>query len=438
VEAASPANGVYRRRRDDVIGVPVEQVEERRRAEEILRQAQKMSVLGQLTSGIAHDFNNMLSVIIGSLEILERRLGTDDPKIHSSIRLAVRCAERSAGLTSLLAFARLEPLDPKPVDANSLITGMSGLLGLALGEAIPVETSLAAGLWSTSTDLNQLENALLNLAINARDAMPDGGTLTFETANIEFDKIPDRARPAGPPDQYVMIAVSDTGTGMSKDVMEKVFEPFFTTKPPGHGTGLGLSQVQSFVRQSGGHIQLWSEPGRGTTIKLYLPRYLTATSEGRAHEPSGAKTERPAIPPLRSQAEQILVVEDDELLLASVTTMLEELGYSVLSASDGATALRLLAATPAVRLMLTDIGLPGRMNGWQLSNEARRNRPDLLVLYTTGYPRNAVIHRGRLEANTELICKPFAPAALLCKIESLLEQAQSGRNDCPGWPPADR
>jgi PAS domain S-box-containing protein len=392
------------------------ETEERQRVEGTLRQVQKMDVLGQLTGGIAHDFNNMVGVIIGSLEILQRRLQTDDPKILGPIRSAEQAAERSAALThGLLAFARQQPLEPKPIDVNRMVTGMSSLLNRALGEDIAIETVLAAGLWTISTDLNQLENALLNLAVNARDAMPNGGKLTIETANTHLDEAYAGAHTEVTPGQYVMIAVTDTGSGMPEETIEKAFEPFFTTKEPGRGTGLGLSQVYGFVKQSAGHIKIYSELGEGTTVKLYLPR------------PSGnaitiREESSPQALPGHSRSETILVVEDNELLLASVAAMLREQRYQVLAAPDGVVALQLLDAVPDVRLLFTDVGLPGGMNGRQLADEARRRRPDLLVLFTTGYTRNAIIHQGRLDAGVEFIGKPFTYAALLAKIQRVLEQ----------------
>jgi PAS domain S-box-containing protein len=388
---------------------------ERERAEGILRQAQKMDVLGQLTGGIAHDFNNMLGVIVGNLEILEKRLQTDDPKIWNLIQGAMRGAERSAALTHrMLAFSRQQPLEPKPMDANKLVTGMSSLLHRTLRESIGIETVLAAGLWTVSADINQLENALLNLAINARDAMPNGGKLTIETGNVYLDETYASAHTEVTPGQYIMIAVTDTGVGMSAATIEKAFEPFFTTKEPGQGTGLGLSQVYGFVKQSVGHIKIYSEVGEGTTVKLYLPR---AMSEGTSFtEVSTARSQ-----PVRSRSETILVVEDNELLLASVATMLQEQGYRVLTAPNGIVALQLLDAEPDIQLLFTDVGLPGGVNGRQLADEAHRRRPDLLVLFTTGYTRNAIIHQGRLDPGVEFIGKPFTYAAFLAKIDRLLE-----------------
>jgi PAS domain S-box-containing protein len=392
------------------------ETEERLRLEGTLRQVQKMDVLGQLTGGIAHDFNNMLGVIIGSLEVLQRRLQTDDPRILGPIRSAMQASERSAALThGLLAFTRQQPLEPKPIDANKLVTSMSSLLNRTLGESIEIETVLAAGLWTTLADPNQLENALLNLAVNARDAMPDGGKLTIETGNTHLDEAYASAHAEVTSGQYVMIAITDTGSGMSVETIEKAFEPFFTTKELGRGTGLGLSQVYGFVKQSAGHIKIYSELGEGTTVKLYLPRPVGNGATIR--EESGLQAL-----PAHVRTGTILFVEDNDLLLASVAAMLREQGYRVLTAPDAEVALQLLDAAQDVRLLFTDVGLPGGMNGRQLADEARYRRPDLLVLFTTGYTRNAIIHQGRLDPGVEFIGKPFTYAALLARIQRLLEQ----------------
>jgi PAS domain S-box-containing protein len=373
--------------------------EERERAEGILRQAQKMDVLGQLTGGIAHDFNNMLGVIVGSLEILQLRLQTNDAKILDPIRSAQQAADRSATLThGLLAFSRQQALEPKPIDANKLVTGMSGLLNRTLGENIEIETVLAAGLWTIAADINQLENALVNLAVNARDAMPQGGKLTIETGNTYLDEAYARTHAEVTPGQYVMIAVSDTGIGMSEVTIERAFEPFFTTKELGRGTGLGLSQVFGFIKQSAGHIKIYSEHGEGTTVKLYLPR--AAGFDTYAREQAAAP--RPAAQP---RSEKILIVEDNDLLLESVSTMLQEQGYRVLAARTGTVALQLLDSEKEIHLLFTDVGLPGGINGRQLADEARRRHPDLRVLFTTGYTQNAIIHQGRLDRGVELYRK---------------------------------
>jgi PAS domain S-box-containing protein len=389
---------------------------ERETAEAMLRQSQKMEVLGQLTGGMAHDFNNMLGVIIGNLEILQQRLASDDEKIQNPIQAALQGAERSAALThSLLAFARQQPLEPRTVDVNRLVSAMSGVLNRTLGESIAIETVLAAGLWTVTADINQLESAMLNLAVNARDAMPNGGKLTIETANSYLDEAYASAHVEVTPGQYVMLAVTDTGIGMSEETIDEAFEPFFTTKEAGEGTGLGLSQVYGFVKQSNGHIKIYSELGEGTTVKLYLPRSAgdsVGVGEGIGSPATAAQ----------SRSETILVVEDNELLLASVATMLREQGYRVLTVSNASTALEVLASED-IDLLFTDVRLPGRLDGRQLADEGRRLCPDLKVLFTTGYTRNAIIHQGRLDPGVEMIGKPFTYAALIVKVQRVLSQA---------------
>jgi PAS domain S-box-containing protein len=388
--------------------------EERERAEQMLRQVEKLDVLGQLTGGIAHDFNNMLGVITGNLEILQMRLGSLDARIADPIRHAMEAADRSAVLTQqLLAFSRRQPLAPTAVEVNRLVSGMSNLLHRTLGENIAIETVLAAGLWPALADVNQLENALLNLALNARDAMPDGGKLTIETGNVYLDEAYAAAHAEVTEGQYVMLAVTDTGTGMSRELIDKAFEPFFTTKPSGRGTGLGLSQVYGFIKQSAGHIEIYSEVGLGTTVKLYLPR---STGDGLG---ALASSEAPAACPQQHPG-TILVVEDNELLSSSTSQMLQQYGYRVLTAADGAAALRILESERDVRLLFTDVGLPGPLNGRQLAEEAQRRRPNLKVLFTTGYARNAIIHQGRLDPGVEFISKPFSYAALIAKIGRLM------------------
>jgi CheY-like chemotaxis protein len=305
-------------------------------------------------------------------------------------------------------------LAPKPLDLNKLVSGLSDLLARTLGESIRIETVLAGGLWQTLADENQLENALLNLAVNARDAMPDGGKLTIETANAHLDEAYTRQEQEVTPGQYVQLAVTDTGTGMPPEVMAKVFEPFFTTKGTGRGTGLGLSQVYGFIKQSGGHVKLYSEPNQGTTIKMYLPRLLKATADGAVLTEAGPV-------PRGHNDEHILVVEDEDSVRVLTVETLEDLGYDVLQAADGPSALALLAREPSVRLLFTDVGLPGGMNGRQLADAALRARPDLKILFTTGYARNAIVHHGRLDPGVELIGKPFAAVDLAHRIRSLLD-----------------
>jgi len=388
---------------------------ERRRIEEQLRQSQKMEAVGQLTGGVAHDFNNLLTVIMGNLDNL-RHLMPDNAETRRMIEAIMRAAGRAATLTHrLLAFARRQPLEPKSIEVNRLVAGMSDLLHRSLGEGIVIETVLAGGLWRTLADPNQLENALLNLAVNARDAMPLGGKLTIETANAFLDEAYAGAHDDVRPGQYVLIAVSDTGTGMSREVAEKAFEPFFTTKEVGQGTGLGLPQVYGFVKQSGGHVKIYSEPGEGTTVKLYLPR-LAATA-GRAIE-SAAEPE-PADE--ATSTETVLVVEDDEDVRSYSAEILRGLGYRVVEAATGPAALHLLDAEAEVALLFTDVGLPGGLNGRQLADEARRRRPDIKVLFTTGYARNAIVHQGRLDPGVELLVKPFTAASLGAKVQQMLQ-----------------
>ena len=395
------------------------EVERRMAAEEALRQSQKMEAIGQLTGGIAHDFNNILHVILGNLDALRRVPITDSDRLATSeferfVANAVRGAERAATLTQrLLAFGRRQPLSPAPLDVNRLVASMSDLLRRTLGETISVEIVLDGGLWGTIADANQLENALLNLAVNARDAMQAGGKLTIETANIYLDEAYAAAHREVCSGHYVMIAVSDTGAGMTRDVMEKAFEPFFTTKAVGQGTGLGLSQVYGFVKQSGGHLKLYSEPGDGTTVKLYLPRLASDTQR---HEESGTESHLSA----GTNDQLILLVEDDPDVRANTVDMLRELGYGVFAVADGPGALRLLERSSNVALLLTDVGLPGGMNGRQLANEARRRRPALRVLFTTGYARNVIVHHGRLDPGVELITKPFSLSSLGAKLRRVL------------------
>ncbi len=396
-----------------------EEVARRAQAEDSLRQAQKMEAIGHLTGGVAHDFNNLLTVIGGGVETLQRLLAAsppagDDTKIKRALSMIAQGAERAATLTHrLLAFARRQTLDPKPVDANKLVAGMSELLRRTLGESVALETVLAGGLWRTIADANQLENALLNLAVNARDAMPDGGRLTIETANTHLDYAYAAENEDVSAGQYVMIAVSDTGIGMDRDTLGRVFEPFFTTKDVGQGTGLGLSQVYGFIKQSNGHVKLYSEPGQGTAVKLYLPR-LTADRPDVVVEEARAVVEA-------GRGETILVVEDEAAVREHTVNSLKELGYQVLSAGDGAGALRVLARNRGIDLLFTDIGLPGGMTGRQLAEAARARRPDLKVVYTTGYARNAIVHGGLLEPGQELLPKPFSYAALASKIRAMLD-----------------
>jgi signal transduction histidine kinase/CheY-like chemotaxis protein len=395
---------------------------ERTAAEAQLRQMQKMESIGQLTGGIAHDFNNMLAIVIGSLDLARRRLsGAEHPQVTQCLNNAREGAQRAAVLTArLLAFSRQQPLAPQLLDPNKLVGGMSELLRRTLGENIHVETVLAGGLWRTFADPAQLESAIINLAINARDAMPTGGKLTIETANSDLDERYARAHAEVEPGQYVLISVSDTGTGMAPEVVERAFDPFYTTKGAGKGTGLGLSQVFGYVKQSGGHVKIYSEIGRGTTVKVYLPRHLGAASTTLADE-----AEKAALP-LGTPDTIVLVVEDEEPVRHMTVDALRELGYTVVQASDGKEALRHLQLQPRVDVMFTDIVMPD-MTGRELVDQARKSRPDLKVLYTTGYTRNAVVHNGVLDRDVAFLPKPFTLEQLAAKIRDVLAQVGANR-----------
>jgi PAS domain S-box-containing protein len=393
-----------------------EQAEALRRAEEQLRQAQKMEAVGQLTGGIAHDFNNLLTGVIGSLDMMQRRIANGETdKVERYATTAMTAANRAAALTHrLLAFSRRQPLDPKPVNANRLVTGMEELLRRTIGEAIRLEIVTAGGLWQTLCDPHQLESAILNLAINARDAMASGGTLTIESCNAHLDNAYAASSRDVRPGQYICICVTDTGEGMTPDVIAKAFEPFFTTKPIGQGTGLGLSMIYGFARQSEGYAKVYSEVGKGSTVKLYLPRYY---GEGEdAEEASSGLTEGH-----RSEhGEVVLVVEDETAVRELVVDVLEELGYRALEASDGPSGLKLLESGARIDLLVTDVGLPG-LNGRQLADHAREHRPGLRVLFMTGYAENATIANGFLEPGMQMITKPFAIEALATRIRDMIE-----------------
>ena len=396
-----------------------QEVTRRERTELALQQALKMEAVGRLTGGVAHDFNNLLTAILGNVDLALRRVPEGDDRLRRSLQSARQASERAASLVQrLLAFSRQHPLEEKSVDVNRLVQGMSELLRRTIGETITVETVLAGGLWKTAVDPNQLENALLNLAVNARDAMPEGGRLTIETANTYLDEAYVAAHAADMASgQYVLVAVSDTGTGMTKDVIDRAFEPFFTTKPMGAGTGLGLSMVYGFVKQSRGHIKIYSEAGEGTSIKIYLPRLMDESSV----EPWVPNEPARDAQVSEQRPEQILLVEDDEEVNRFSSEVLRDEGYHVIAAHEGASGLRLLDANPEVKLLFTDVVLPGGMNGRQLADEARRRRPDLKVLFTTGYTRNAIIHHGRLDADVDLLTKPFTSEALAKKVRQILD-----------------
>ncbi len=390
---------------------------ERERNEAQIRQMQKMEAVGQLTGGIAHDFNNMLAVILSSLNLLQKRLKAGDTDVGKFVDAALDGAARAATLTTrLMAFSRQSPLEPKPLIANAMVSGITELIQRTIGEAIQVETVLTAGVWTMNADAGQFENAILNLAVNARDAMPDGGKLTLETANCHIDDNYARQHSITP-GQYVLVAVSDTGTGMPPEVLAKAFEPFFTTKGVGRGTGLGLAQVHGFIKQSGGHIKIYSELGHGTTVKMYLPRLYTASGEDSAKP---ARDDTVAGDPSRNSGIVILVVEDEDRVREMSVASLREMGYTVIHASNAAAALKMLEGHPETALLFTDIVMP-EMNGRQLAIEALNRRPELKVLYTTGFTRNAIIHNGKLDAGVHFIAKPFTYGQLATKLREVLE-----------------
>ena len=386
--------------------------------EAAFRQAQKMETLGQLTGGVAHDFNNLLQIVTGNLELLQRGL-KEDGRLHRAADNAMAGAQRAALLTQrLLAFSRRQPLAPERTDPNRLVSRMSDLLARALGEAIEVETIQTARAWPIEIDINQMENALLNLAVNARDAMPGGGKLTIEVANTHIDDHYAAQEEEVTPGQYVLICVSDTGEGMDANTLSHAIEPFFTTKEVGRGTGLGLSMVYGFIKQSGGHIRVYSERGQGTSVKIYLPR---------CHGPIAANDAQaePAHPPRGSGHETVLVCEDDEKVRAYSVEVLRELGYHVLEAAHGEAALAALdRANPPVDLLFTDVVLPGGMTGADIARDALARQPGLKVLFATGYARNAIIHHGRLDPGVELLTKPFSYADLAGKVREMLDRVE--------------
>ena len=388
------------------------EAERRDLAEQALRQSQKMEAVGQLTGGVAHDFNNLLTIIIGNLGIAKR--GVVEARAERALNNALVGAERAAQLTQrLLAFSRRQPLNPRVLDINKLIVAISDLLTRTLGENIQLETISGAGLWKVEVDASEMESTLLNLALNARDAMPDGGKLTIETGNAYLDEEYCRKHEGIAPGQYILIAVSDSGAGMSAETIDRAFEPFFTTKEAGKGTGLGLSQVYGFMKQSGGHVKIYSEPGEGTTIKLYLPRRDGDEAAATADDDLNAE---------RGGGETILIVEDDDGVRQYASEILRDLNYQVIEAKDSATALRLLDADKKFDLLLTDVVLPGK-NGRELASEVERRRPGTKIIFMTGYSRNAIVHQGRLDPGIELIPKPLTERVLARKIRQLLNRS---------------
>ena len=410
-----------------------EETARRHLSESALQQAQKMEAVGQLTGGIAHDFNNLLTIIGGNLDTLRRRIAEApaSEEIRKLVATMTKPLERAlfgtqsaAQLTHrLLAFSRRQALKPERLDLNHLVSGLSELLRRTLGEEVKIETVLAGGLWPTFADHNQVENALLNLAINARDAMPHGGNLTIETANVHLDDNYVRHVSDLVAGQYVMLSVTDSGSGISPDLLGKVFEPFFTTKPVGQGSGLGLAMVHGFVKQSGGHVRIYSEAGQGTIVKVYLPR-MTAKDQAAAAAAAAVELNLPA--PTGAEArEAILLVEDNDGVREYAASALTELGYTVMAARDGEEALAIVDRTPRIDLLFTDVVLPGNINGRELATRILQRRPGLPVLFTTGYTRNAIIHNGRLDADVQLLGKPYTQQDLARKLRELLDARET-------------
>ena len=388
---------------------------EKRAIEEQLRQSQKMEAVGQLTGGLAHDFNNLLTGISGSLELLQTRIAQGRTADLDRYFIAAQGAvKRAASLTHrLLAFSRRQTLDPKPTNANRLLTDLEELVRRTVGPGVRVEVVGASGIWPILVDRNQLENAILNLCINARDAMPDGGKLTIETANRWLDERASRQHDL-PIGQYVSICVTDTGVGMAPEIVARAFEPFFTTKPLGEGTGLGLSMIYGFARQSGGQVRIYSEVGQGTTMCIYLPRHgESAPSEEEFDSISGVE-------PV-GDGEVVLIIDDEPTIRMLAADVLQEAGYTVIEAPDGSAGLKILESNARIDVLVTDVGLPGGINGRQVADAARTSRPDLKVLFITGYAENAVVGNGRLEPGMFVLSKPFAMEALASRVREIIE-----------------
>ncbi len=404
----------------------IAEIGERRQAEVALAQAQKMETIGQLTGGVAHDFNNLLQVVSGNLQLLARDVAGDE-RAERRVANAMAGVGRGAKLAAqLLAFGRRQALEPKVVNVTRFVRGMDDMLRRAIGEGIDVETVFGGGLWNTFIDPGQIENALLNLAINARDAMNGAGRLTIELANAHLDDAYARSHDEVKAGQYVMLAVSDTGTGMSPDVVEKVFEPFFSTKSEGKGTGLGLSMVYGFVKQSGGHVKIYSEVGEGTTIRLYLPRAMAAEDVEVAVDTG----------PIAGGTETVLVVEDDEDVRGTVVELLSELGYRVLKAVDAQSALNVVESGIPIDLLFTDVVMPGTLKSPEMARRARQRLPGLAVLFTSGYTENSIVHGGRLDAGVELLSKPYTREALARKVRHVIANQQQRNAADPAPAPA--
>jgi len=383
---------------------------ERRQTEAALQQAQKMESIGKLTGGVAHDFNNLLQVISGNLQLLAKDVAGNE-RSERRVTNALAGVSRGSKLASqLLAFGRRQPLEPRVLNVGRLVSGMDDLLRRTLGETIEIETIIAGGLWTSFVDQSQTENALLNLAINSRDAMERGGKLTIEAGNAYIDDAYARRYPDATPGQYVMVAVSDSGTGIPPEIIEKVFEPFFTTKPEGKGTGLGLSMVYGFVKQSGGHVRVYSEVGQGTTIRLYLPRAASDEDIVRISE----------IGPITGGTETILVAEDDEGVRETVVELLTDLGYRVLKARDAQSALTVIESGLHIDLLFTDVVMPGPLKSPELARRVRERMPHMAVLFTSGYTENSIVHDGKLDAGIDLLSKPYTREALALKIRQVL------------------
>src|SRR5450631_2854201 len=391
------------------------QSDQRQKAEAALSQAQKMEAVGRLTGGLAHDFNNLMQVVVGNLGIITRIAPDDLARLRRAAESALQAAQKAVVVTQrLLAFAAQQPLRPKPVNVNGLVAGMSELLHRSLEESIGIRTVLGAARWLEEVDANQLESAVLNLAVNARDAMGGKGSLKIETRNVALAAEDLTAWPEAIPGDYVLLAVSDTGAGMDDATLARAFEPFFTTKEVGKGTGLGLSQVYGFVKQSGGYVKLESQVGRGMTATIYLPRFTGAAVEEPARRVASVN---------RVGSETILVVEDDDDVRDFSVEVLSEIGYRVLEAEDGPAALRILASSAgSVDLLFTDIVLPGGLNGVEVAGRALLIQPGLAILYTSGYDRNALSHRGRLDSGVELLAKPYEYPELSARVRELLDR----------------
>jgi PAS domain S-box-containing protein len=402
----------------------IAEIDERRLAEAKLAQSQKMETVGKLTGGVAHDFNNLLQVVSGNLQLLAKDIAGND-RAERRVANAMAGVARGAKLAAqLLAFGRRQALEPKVVNVTRFVRGMDDMLRRAIGEGIEVETIVGGGLWNTFIDPAQIENALLNLAINARDAMDGQGKLTIELGNAHLDDGYAYAHEEVTPGQYVMLAVSDTGSGMAPDVVDKVFEPFFSTKSEGKGSGLGLSMVYGFVKQSGGHVKIYSELGEGTTVRLYLPRAIQS-------EDSEVTS---ALGPVVGGSETVLVVEDDAEVRDTVVEMLSDLGYRVLKAVDAASGLNVIESGIPIDMLFTDVVMPGTMKSPELARKARERLPDIAVLFTSGYTENSIVHGGKLDAGVELLSKPYTREALARKFQHVLANQRQRRSGAPGSP----